>query len=352
MKSKKKQLFNLFVCVSCGAVVIGFLFFSTEPASLAASVRELRIGWLLGAVGCMPVYWLLEAWALHILLKKMDPARRFRDSFKVAMGGQYFNAITPFSTGGQPFQAYALTRQGMTVSDGAVGLLGRFLMYQSALVAVSTVLLVVRLGYFLERVQNFALVVLVGYAVNFAVLAGLLAVGLFRGAAEFVCRNAIRLGGKMRLVKDAAEKEKAAEESLRRFHENFRVLLRHGKRMWAGFFLSVLQLLAYLAVPWFIYRAFGLSGADPLTILGAQGFVMMISSFVPIPGAAVGAEGSFYFFFRGLFRERLAVAMVLWRFITFYLTVVVGAVFALQTGKKQGGMLEKGGSIHEDRSVQ
>ena len=339
MKSKK---LDLFICISCGVIIAGFVFFSTDRATLAASFHDLKLWWIAAACGCMVIYWLMESIALHLLLKKNDPDRRFRDSFRVAMGGQYFNAITPFSTGGQPFQAYYLTRQGMDVGDAAVGLLGRFLVYQTALVGLSTVLLVLRLGYFREKVQNFALVVFIGYLINLVVLAALVAVGVFRGAAEKGCHWIIRLGGAVRALKDPAATEAKARKSIDRFHTHFTQLLRHGGRLWIGFFLSAIQLLAYLAVPWCIYKAFGLSGADPLTVLGAQGFVMMIASFVPIPGAGVGAEGSFYFFFRHLFpREgQIAVAVILWRLITFYLTVVAGAGFALRAGKNKS---EKGG---------
>ncbi|MBP5288875.1 MAG: flippase-like domain-containing protein [Clostridia bacterium] len=350
MKSRK---LDLFVCISCGVVIAGFVFFSSDRATLVSSFRDLKLWWILAACGCMVIYWLMESIALHLLLKKSDPGRSFKDSFKVAMGGQYFNAITPFSSGGQPFQAYYLTRQGMDVGDAAVGLLGRFLVYQTALVAVSTVLLILRMGYFREKVQNFALVVLIGYLINFIVLALLVAVGVFRGAAEKGCRWVIRAGGKLRLLKDPQKASEHAEKSLLRFHANFRALLRHGGRLWVGFFLSVIQLLAYLAVPWFIYLAFGLSGADPLTMLGAQGFVMMIASFVPIPGAGVGSEGAFYFFFRHLFPGdgQVAVAMILWRLITFYLTVVVGAGFAIRANKNNKPK-EEDETRHEDRTVQ
>ena len=335
MKSKK---LDLFICLSCGVVIAGFIFFSTDPATLAKSFHDLKLWWLLAAVGCMAVYWLMESLALHLLLKKSDPARRFGATFRVAMGGQYFNAITPFSTGGQPFQAYYLARQGMDVGDAASGLLGRFLVYQTALVSVSTVLLIARLGYFREKVQNFALVVLIGYLVNLAVLAALVAVGLVRGAADRSCRALIRLGAKLRLVKDPEKKLEQAETSLTRFHGNFQSMLLHTGRLWAGFFLSVVQLFAYLFVPYCIYRAFGLSGADPLPVIGAEGFVMMIASFVPIPGAGVGAEGSFYFFFNHLFpgEGQIGVAMILWRLITFYLTVVVGAGFAVGANRGAG----------------
>ena len=337
MKTRK---LDLFVVISCGVVIVGFVFFSSNPATLARAIRQLQFPWIAAALGFMIAHWLAESAALHLLLKESAPHRRFWDTVRVTMGGQYFNAITPFASGGQPFQAYYLTRQGMDVGDAAGGLLGRFLAYQTALVAVSTVLLIARLAFFLERVTNFTLVVLVGYLVNLAVLAALVTVGWFRGAADGICRRAIRLGGKLRLLKDPGKTQEKADESLRRFHAKFQFILRHRGRLWISFLFSVAQIVTLFAVPWCVYRAFGLSGTDLLTVIAAQGFVSMIASFVPLPGSSGGAEGAFYFFYRPLFSDdgSLAVAMILWRLITFYFTVVVGAVFALRAHKTVGQM--------------
>ena len=65
-------------------------------------------------------------------------------------------------------------------------------------------------------------------------------------------------------------------------------------------------------------------------VVSAQAFVVMISSFVPLPGAAGGAEFSFKTFFAPFFSPyHISVnpAMLLWRFITFYLPIIVGACF-------------------------
>ena len=85
----------------------------------------------------------------------------------------------------------------------------------------------------------------------------------------------------------------------------------------------------------FIYRSFGLSAVSLVTIIAAQGFVLMVSSFVPIPGAGVGAEASFALFFGSFFPEegQISLAVIIWRFISFYLTIIVGVFFAMNIGK-------------------
>ena len=59
----------------------------------------------------------------------------------------------------------------------------------------------------------------------------------------------------------------------------------------------------------------------------ASAYVMLIGSFVPIPGATGGLEYAFTQFF-GVFiiDPTLTLIMLLWRTTTYYLGVIVGAI--------------------------
>ena len=78
---------------------------------------------------------------MHVPLKRMYKSQNFRNSVKVSMIGQLFNNITPFSSGGQPMQAYELTKTGKRVSDSLSVLMLKFIVTQIALV-VTTVIIV------------------------------------------------------------------------------------------------------------------------------------------------------------------------------------------------------------------
>ena len=61
---------------------------------------------------------------------------------------------------------------------------------------------------------------------------------------------------------------------------------------------------------------------------------MMVSAFVPLPGASGGAEGSFLMFFRTFFQDTITPAILLWRLITYYLNILLGAIFSSWGGKR------------------
>ena len=101
---------------------------------------------------------------------------------------------------------------------------------------------------------------------------------------------------------------------------------------------NIIQLTAYFSISFIIYIGFGLSGTDYFTIISCQAFVLMISAFMPLPGALGAAEGSYTLFFSKIFvdgegNKFVGISTFIWRFLTFYLPIIVGLVLSLFVGK-------------------
>ena len=115
------------------------------------------------------------------------------------------------------------------------------------------------------------------------------------------------------------------------FYDGFQKIRQNKKMFFFNVLASVVQVVVYSAIPFFIYCAFGNSGESFLTVVSAQIFVAMITAFVPLPGAIGGAEVSFFMFFQMFFpANQLNMAILLWRLLTFYLPIIVGLMFYLR----------------------
>ena len=56
-------------------------------------------------------------------------------------------------------------------------------------------------------------------------------------------------------------------------------------------------------------------------------YVYIVGSFVPIPGASGGIEFSFTKFFGNFIGDdRIAAVLIVWRFITYYCGIIIGAL--------------------------
>ena len=104
-------------------------------------ILGVRPGWILAAVGLMVLYWLLEAGGLHLAVRRFAPDQQPGTTFCATMIGQFFNCIPPFSSGGQPMQAFYLMKRGMALSFASCSLMIKFIVYQFVLTIYSAITL-------------------------------------------------------------------------------------------------------------------------------------------------------------------------------------------------------------------
>ena len=74
--------------------------------------------------------------------------------------------------------------------------------------------------------------------------------------------------------------------------------------------------------------------ADKSTAITSSAYVLLVGSFVPIPGASGGIEYSFVRFFGNFMPTVLLNALlIVWRFITYYFGMILGG-FLFSTEKE------------------
>ncbi len=345
MNNKPKKL-NLIICGIAFVVMIVFLFFVDDPKAIWEALCSAKLQYLLLAVWCMVLYWLLESLILHLVSKEVYPQCKFKDSFTTSMIGQYFNCITPFASGGQPIQAYYLVKFGMKLGSALTALLSKFIIYQAVLTVYSIVILIFRLNYVTETSPLMLPLVIIGFIVNTAVIAGLLMLAFFRKPTTKIAHFIVRLLGKIHIIKDVDAKIKYMDDEMEMYYENFQFIKKRPVLLLKMCFFTVIQLTIFFGISYVIYLAFGLSGWDFLTIISCQAFVSMISAFVPLPGALGAAEGSYVLFYGRIFGSYVSLSTVIWRFLTFYLAIIAGMAVSLYVNKRA----DFGGKKEEDKS--
>lgn len=328
---KNNKLGIAFV-VGVMAIFAGYLVSSGKINMVREHIWNLNWNWLAAACLSIILYWLLEAKMVNNIIKSMGGHQTFFEAFKITMIGQFFSGITPFASGGQPMQLYLLTKQKVPVGQGTSALMSKFIVYQGTLVIYALVLLIFKAQFFIKNIQNLFVLVVIGFGVNAVVIGALVFFSRSKDVNKSLLAKLIRFGHKIKLVKDPVKTIKNIENEVEEFHENA-VQLRQNKGLLINtVFLTVVQLTLYFVVPYFIYRSFGLGGGNLVNILSATAFVLMITSFIPIPGASGGAEGGFYLIF-GLFfiGKYILTAIILWRVMTYYFWIMVGGIWMIFT---------------------
>lgn len=324
MKKKNSKL-NLIICGFAFVVMLVYIFCFDGVDNLVRSITTVNFGFLLIAVLCIVGYWVFEALTLHFSAKSIAPQTRFRDSLFVTVIGQYFNCITPFASGGQPMQAYYYVKRGVPLSAAMTALVSRFIVYQFVLTLYSIVFLIFKLPMFRNgEFRGLTVLVIVGFAINTAVILLLFMVSFFRKPTTRLAHGVVYLLGKLRIFKDPKEKIAEVDQVLEQYYGHFLFIKSKPLLILKMCGLTSLQLFLYFSITYVIYLGFGLSEVDLFTITACQAFVLMISSFVPLPGALGAAEGSYAAFFSGIFGNYTGFSTFVWRFLTFYLPILIG----------------------------
>ena len=295
----------------------------------------MRPLWILAALGLMVVYWVFESLGLHLAVSRFVPTQNPGDTFCATMIGQFFNCITPFSSGGQPMQAWYLVKKGVSLSFASCSLLIKFIVYQFVLTIYSALTLLLCFKSFAGRISSIGWLIFVGFGVNLLVITGLLCLGFLRRPTEKVLYGSVSLLKKVKLISEqaASKAKERIQKELMEFYEGFAQIRQDIGGILAMSALTAVQLTAFFLIPLCIFYVFGLGKADVLLMICAGAFVLNFTSFIPLPGAAAGAEIGFHTIFSIFFPTHiLSVAILFWRLLTFYLPICVGGCFTATAG--------------------
>jgi len=321
----KNYKFNFFIGIGSGVILILLIIFTHGWMDLIHQINSLHMQWIIAAAFSMVLYWIFEAKTLQSIIFLIEKQYRFKKAFKVTMIGQYFNSITPFASGGQPMQLYALTKQGLGAGSAGSALMIKFIIYQAILTAYSLILIFWKASFFKSKMSNLFYLIGIGFVVNASVIMLLIIFSKYRKLTHKLIIILSKILKKLRLVKDISMIEMKINNNLDQFHDNMEIV-KHSKRLLIKpVIYTIVQLTMIFIIPYFIYLSFGMMSARVGSMIAGTAFVMMLTAFIPLPGAVGGAEGAFYMFFSLFFAtNNIMAAILVWRLVTFYSCIIFG----------------------------
>ena len=332
-----KNKINLIIGGASGLVLVAFISLTKGWGNLIDQLASIKFGWILGAFLCMFFYWILESKILQIIMNSLTQINSLKKSFKVTMIGQFFNSITPFASGGQPAQLYALSKEGIGAGQAGSILMMKYIIYQSVLTVYSIVLIVWKAPFFQGKLKNIFYLSMIGFLINTGVIIVLLVFAKYKRVTHSFFNFLNKLLNKLKIVKNVENMQIKTEEQIEKFHQNIIILKKNKKVIASAVIFTTLQLTVFFAIPYFVYYSFEGGNVQLINMIAANSFVMMLTAFIPLPGASGGAEGGFYMFFQLFFQEQnILTGILIWRIITFYSCLVFGAAVLMRTSYAKG----------------
>lgn len=334
--SKKTTIVNFILIV---IIFIGLFIYMVSVDGIDSIVDLLKnadLKWVLGGALCILFFWFCEGLTLHLPLKKLYPDQKFLESLRVSMVGQLFNNITPFCSGGQPMQAYELNKTGKKVSDSFSMLALKFIVYQMALVLFTFIIVIFQFNFFISLMDNFIWIAIISFAVNIFAIVIVIVAGINKKVIPSIAHPIIKLLGKIKIIKNVPKTTRKLDKSIANFNKQFKFMKSQKVLVSKMFVISIVQCLSYYTITYMVYRAFGNSGLSVFQIIPAQAFLLLVMTFIPTPGAGIGAEGGFLLIFKTIFKHgTINMSILFWRLYTFYAPIIVGALCLLPSRKKE-----------------
>ncbi len=322
----------------------GFLFFTlgiviyiglsgNDIADLWSALRKLSLPSLLLCLLCWCGYILTDAFSIYYFLKKQEHPISFGSSIYIAIIGIYYCNITPTSSGGQPIQIFRMKQRGVPIGIAGSSLTVKFFCFQSMLLVIGTILWIVHADFVFQHAEGLTWIIFLGYFFNFLSIGMVLIMAISQRAMRFIIALCIRIGTKLRICKDPEKSAAKWEAHCASFLQSVQLIRKRPRDLIVQFVIAVAQLFCLMAVILAIYHAFGLSGVSTMELLTLGVLLYISASYTPLPGASGAQEGGFAVFFRGIFPDAsLFVALMIWRFSTYYLSILVGVIVSIFEG--------------------
>lgn len=331
-----KKAFNFILLL---VVTIIVLFFSLKDnyEAIINTLISMDIKWLIVGFICIFMYWFLKTLPLYYFTKSHKKDFTYKSAIVLLLRTQFVNAITPFATGGQPYQVYYLNKEGIRSSTSTSIILENFIVYQIALVILGIIAMMC--NFFLHLFPHNDLLthlITLGFIINTLVIVVSFLVAFGKNISKKLLSIGITILSKLKIVKDKEKKLEKWNESITNFHKSAEVLMEDKKLFFSMIFVNLIALSILYMIPVFVLFAAGnFTSVNVGVAIITSAYVMLIGSFVPIPGGTGGLEFGFMkfygFFIKG---SLLSATMLIWRFITYYFGLMVGGIAFNVNGKK------------------
>lgn len=340
MKNKKLNLSLLILALS-------LVLYFTLKDNFSSIMRELsKVNILIFALAIFVfiLSLMIKSVSLQIFIKEHKKNYSFKSAFCLTLIGQFLNGITPFSTGGQPFQVYLLKKDGHRISDSTSAMVKDSIAYQVALLIMG--IFSITLNLVLKTIpvnSSLTPLIIIGFLINIMVLLFLFMIIRMRKTTRSIINKLLLILNKIR-KKNTDQLKKRIEKGLDNFYNCYEELRKNKKQFIITVLTNVINLTLLYMIPYIIFKSLNTNTFDIMRSIMLTSFVMLMGNFVPIPGATGGIEYGFIKFF-GIFNTNISVisgAMLLWRFVTYFFGMLMGFIMLI---------IKEGTYKNENRSI-
>ena len=338
-KRVTKMLLTALLVVIIAAIIVytAVQDFSGENVSLSRVIEMIGANWyyLLVLLGLFATTILAESLKFFIMIRKTTKKYMFGTSFTCAALGKFYDYITPFGSGGQPFQIYHLSKNGVPSGPAGAIPIGSMFLNQFTFFVCSIVSFIVGIGTDIMP-KYMQILAYFGSFCYIIVSLWLVVFSFMPKVGHKVVGWGTKVCAKIRICKNPEKWIEKGNRAIDNNKTNMGIIFQSKRVLIVGTILSFVFNIAQCSMPYFALILFsdaikgaGLAPSWDLwfEVTRITFFIYCAITIVPTPGNSGAADGTFY----GLFRSVLITVagasftcMMVWRVFSFYMYLIVG----------------------------
>ena len=326
-KSAIKKGLLTTLSISVGIVVIIMLF--TFGPKTFSSLLKIKFEYLLASLILLVLSWYVESFRIIATIKAVTYKNvefGLHEGVELYLANAFLSGVTPFTSGGWPLQIYYFTRKGLSLGEATMIPAVRSLVKTVIFGALSPFLFII----FKRELNTYYkfpdFLIYIGLFLSTLLVIGFLLMARY----PYITRKLLMRVLLNKTVRNKKLLRKGIIITIRElinFQTSGRVLLEKWVYTVWVIILTILFWTIQFIIPILILK--GLSGSAPIKeMIIAQIILNFVVPFSPTPGGSGAAELGFAGIFSPFVPSYLLGAFTtIWRFVTFYITLIVGGIY-------------------------
>lgn len=280
----------------------------------------------------MVLYIILECTIINILIKTIQKTKVRFLAVKIAMMGFYYNLVTPFASGSQPMQIYALNKYDINLSKSIAIVTNKTVLFQTVVTIYSAVIIFLNIEVLKNELPSILVLMSIGMVMNIVSLLGGMLIVLSPNTMKIIVKVIVNILYRLKIFKSLNKKIHTINRFIDEYSYSIKLFIKNKKALCLSIILTIIQLTVFFSISYCVYKAFNLNGLSLFDVLALQVFLYMSVSPIPTPGNVGANEVAFLTIFSNVFPGNIiGYSVFLYSIYVYYFLVVVCGLFTIHT---------------------
>ena len=280
----------------------------------------------------MVLYIILECTIINILIKTIQKTKVRFLAVKIAMMGFYYNLVTPFASGSQPMQIYALNKYDINLSKSIAIVTNKTVLFQTVVTIYSAVIIFLNIDVLKNELPSMLVLMSIGMVMNIVSLVGGMLIVLTPNTMKIIVKVIVNILYRLKIFKSLNKKIHTINRFIDEYSYSIKLFIKNKKALCLSIILTIIQLTVFFSISYCVYKAFNLNGLSLFDVLALQVFLYMSVSPIPTPGNVGANEVAFLTIFSNVFPGNIiGYSVFLYSIYVYYFLVVVCGLFTIHT---------------------